>query len=65
MDMVLGRDVGRSKSGRRNSLLSRFEEHKRMNILQIIGLSVCLGVPVLVGIAWVSMGDSMDKWKDG
>jgi hypothetical protein len=31
-----------------------------MNILQIIGLSVCLGVPVLVGLAWVIMGKSMN-----
>lgn len=32
-----------------------------MNILQIIGLSVCFGLPVLVVVAWVAMGDSMDK----
>jgi hypothetical protein len=31
-----------------------------MNILYIIGLSVGLGVPFLVGLAWVIMGDSME-----
>jgi hypothetical protein len=28
--------------------------------MYLIGLSLCFGLPVLVAIAWVAMGDSME-----
>lgn len=31
-----------------------------VNILQVVILSVCISVPVLVAVAWIVMGKSMD-----
>lgn len=50
---------------RRNSYSEKFKSgwsirSNMVNILQVVILSVCISVPVLIAVAWIVMGKSMD-----